>query len=209
MRCARDRMVACPAVAGPRGATTRAPTYRSRDERDRECASTCLFVDWRNGVSPVANFRSTFDKASFILDKGRSRDPRGPARTDSTRHSSVPTPPLRQTTRVLTSQIYKCATLHANSSGCPAVQHSVEILDGERLIRRVILTRTDHPRGLLTRGNRQPACSVAVAGCSHNLLIMRRGYTRGECTHVKRVRMVAPRDSVSNLGLIICEQQPS
>ena len=35
---------------------------------------------------------------------------------------------------------------------------------------------------------------------------MRRGYTRGECTHVKRVRMVAPRDrdhahSVSNSGL--------
>ena len=74
------------------------------------------------------------------------------------------------------------------------------------LISKVILTRTDHPRGLLTRGNRQPACSVAVAGCGPHLLIMRRGYTRGECTHVKRVRMVAPRDrdpahSVSNSGL--------
>ena len=45
-----------------------------------------------------------------------------------------------------------------------------------------------------------------MAGCGPHLLIMRRGYTRGECTHVKRVRMVAPRDrdpahSVTNSGL--------
>lgn len=79
-----------------------------------------------NGVSPVRKGK---------VDATRE-GPRGRTRLECP-GSRVGTPGAnrntqQETTRVLTSQIYKCATLHASSSGCPAVQHSVEILDGER-----------------------------------------------------------------------------
>lgn len=106
------------------------PLYRGDAYAEVEIVRLDMLIRrlW-NGVSPVRKGK---------VDATRE-GPRGRTRLECP-GSRVGTPGANQkhatgpqeTTRVLTSQIYKCATLHASSSGCPAVQHSVEILDGER-----------------------------------------------------------------------------
>jgi hypothetical protein len=91
---------------------------RGRDRR----ASTCLFVDCGMECHRLEKGRST--RPERAREDGLDSSVHRVARTGANTQ--------QETTRVLTSQIYKCATLHASSSGCPAVQHSVEILDGER-----------------------------------------------------------------------------
>ena len=95
--------------------------------RGRDVRLDMLIRRLWNGVSPV---RKGKVDATREGPRGRTLETRvsrvAPVGTGANSNTQ------QETTRVLTSQIYKCATLHASSSGCPAVQHSVEILDGER-----------------------------------------------------------------------------
>ena len=106
---------------GALGPSLQRDAYRGRDVR-----LDMLIRRLWNGVSPV---RKGKVDATREGPRGRTRlECPGSRVADGGQQIHA----TKETTRVLTSQIYKCATLHASSSGCPAVQHSVEILDGER-----------------------------------------------------------------------------
>ena len=113
-----------------RGARPPPSTQRDAYTRSRSCASTCLFVDCGMECHRLEKGRST--RPERAREDGLSRLTVSRVARAAWRRTGANSNTQQETTRVLTSQIYKCATLHASSSGCPAVQHSVEILDGER-----------------------------------------------------------------------------